>query len=165
MQTARLVQAVVLMMIVAVAASCAAGKEYAGKLFAPRTPVPADSQEVVAQLRFLDLDEAETDKSNWVSTDIITGRDTMSQTAALDKFAEQYPASIAAKTDSSKNEIIAATKKNAEPDSAIAKKESTKKESTKNPAPVEIKPVPEESEPVARTINTEEVRTKRTREK
>ena len=34
MQTARIVQAVVLMMIVALAASCAASKEYTSKLFA-----------------------------------------------------------------------------------------------------------------------------------
>ena len=37
MQTTRIVQAVILMMIVAMAASCAASKEYTSKLFAPRS--------------------------------------------------------------------------------------------------------------------------------
>ena len=44
MQTTRIVQAVILMMVVAMAASCAASKEYTSKLFAPRIPVAKDTQ-------------------------------------------------------------------------------------------------------------------------
>ncbi len=90
MQTARIVQAVALMLIVALAASCAASKEYTSKLFAPRTPVVKDS--TVTALRFLELDRVKPDQDNWVSTDIIMGRDTGSRTTALDKLATVFPA-------------------------------------------------------------------------
>ena len=92
MQTARILQAVVLMLIVALAASCASSKEYTSKLFAPRIPVIKDSQAVA--LRFLELDafDAEKQGDGWVTTDIITGRDTTSQTAVLDNFVKTYPA-------------------------------------------------------------------------
>jgi len=84
MQTTRMVQAVVLMMIVAIAASCAASKQYTSKLFAPRIPVAKDSQAIA--LRFLEIDSADTEKEGWVSTDIIMGRDTVSQTLAAYKL-------------------------------------------------------------------------------
>lgn len=92
MQTVRILQAVVLMMIVALAASCASGKEYTSKLFAPRIPVTKDTQAVA--LRFLELDafDAERQGEGWVTTDIITGRDTSNQTAVLDNFVKNFPA-------------------------------------------------------------------------
>ena len=52
MQTTRIGQAVILMMIVAMAASCAASKEYTSKLFAPRTPVVTDSQSIALSKTF-----------------------------------------------------------------------------------------------------------------
>jgi hypothetical protein len=140
MQKTRMVQAVVLMMIVAVAASCAASKQYTSKLFAPRIPVAKDSQPIA--LRFLEIDSADTEKEGWVSTDIIMGRDTVSKTLALDKFVKVYPASPAA-TDS----IVKTGKAKATP--AVI---------------TESKPVPEESVPVAKNANPGEVRTKKTRE-
>ena len=60
MRTARMVQAVVLIMIVAMAAGCAASKEYTSKLFTPRGAVEKDSQAVA--LRFLELDNLEPDE-------------------------------------------------------------------------------------------------------
>jgi hypothetical protein len=60
MQISRIVQAVMLMMIVALAASCASSKEYTSKLFAPRTPVIKDSQ--VLAIRFLELDRNQSGK-------------------------------------------------------------------------------------------------------
>lgn len=139
MQTTRIVQAVVLMMIVAMAASCAASKEYSSKLFAPRVPVVKDSQAIA--LRFLELDNADADKAGWVTTDIIMGRDTMSKTLALDKLAKVFPAAQVT-TDT------------------MAKNEQTKTA----PVIAETKPIPVESEPVAKIANPGEVRTKRTRE-
>ncbi len=140
MQTARIVQAVVLMMIVAIAASCAASKQYTSKLFTPRIPVAKDSQAVA--LRFLEIDSADTEKEGWVSTDIIMGRDTVSKTFALDKFAKVYPASSAATDSIVKTGQVKAT-----------------------PVVVtESKPIPEESVPVARNANPGEIRTKKTRE-
>jgi hypothetical protein len=93
MQVSRIVQAVALMLIVALAASCAASKEYSSKLFKPRVETAKDSQTVA--LRFLELDKLDADKENWVSTDIIMGRDTASNTAALDNLAKTFPASTA----------------------------------------------------------------------
>ena len=89
MQTSRILQAVALMLIVALAASCAASKEYASKIFPTKT-AEKDSQAVA--LRFLELDKLEPDQENWVTTDIIMGRDTGNKTAALDKLSETFPA-------------------------------------------------------------------------
>lgn len=89
MQTARLLQAVVLLLIVALAASCAATKEYTSKLFAPRSESSTDTQAVT--LRFLNTDSADAEEGGWVTTDIIMGRDTSDRTTVLDNFAKVYP--------------------------------------------------------------------------
>ena len=139
MQTVKIVQAAVLITIVTLGVSCAAGKEYTSKLFAPRIPAAKDSQAVA--LRFLELDNLEADKENWVTTDIIMGRDTMSKTLALDNLAKVFPATkvavdTAPKTDQTKT----------------------------SPVFVEAKPIPAESEPVAKASNPGEVRNKKVRE-
>lgn len=92
MQIARMVQAVVLMLIVAMAASCAVTKEYSSKLFSPGNKAVKDSTAVA--YRFLDIDPADNDSANWVTTDIIMGRDTTGSTAALDNLAKTIPAGI-----------------------------------------------------------------------
>ena len=141
MQTTRIVQAVVLMMIVAVAASCAASKDYTSKLFAPRIPVVKDSQSLA--LRFLKTDSSDLDKAGWVTTDIIMGRDTTSKTLALDKLAKTFPASTVVIDTAAKN--------------AVAKTNVVV-------VVAETKPIPMESEPVAKNANPGEVRNKKTRE-
>jgi hypothetical protein len=140
MQTVRIVQAVALMLIVAVAASCAATKEYSSKLFTPRNQVaqPADSTAVA--LKFLELDNVDPDKANWVTTDIIMGRDT-NKTFALDNFAKTFPATTA------KKDSVAPV---------IEKEEDVK------PAPILTTTKPIE-QPVARSYNPSEVRSKKTR--
>ena len=140
MRSVRLVQAVVLMMIVALAASCAATREYSSKLFTPRNPVAKDSQ--VMALKFFDIDSSEMDNDNWVSTDFIMGRDTVNKSFALDNFAKMIPASS-----------VNTNKK----DSAIALVQ--KSEPTIKPA----KPTTE-SAPVAKYLGAGEVRSKRVRE-
>lgn len=90
MQTARIVQAVVLMLIVALAASCAASKEYSSKIFAPRTGQEKDSTGTA--IKFLEMDSAQRNEDGWVSTDIIMGRDTTTGTTALDNLAVVFPA-------------------------------------------------------------------------
>lgn len=95
MQTVRLLQAVALMLIVAVAASCKATKQYTSKLFAPRTAAEKDSQSLA--LRFLPTDSNDTDQEGWVTTDIIMGRDT-NNTTALDNFAKVFPSSSVVKS-------------------------------------------------------------------
>ncbi|HQV06696.1 MAG TPA: hypothetical protein PKW62_08055 [Chitinophagaceae bacterium] len=91
MQLAKIIQAVILLTIVAMAASCAATKEYAAKIFPQKQLMPKDSQALA--LHFLDLDKAEPDQKDkdWVSTDIIMGRDTTGNTIALDNLAKIYP--------------------------------------------------------------------------
>jgi hypothetical protein len=138
MQTGRIVQAVILMMIVALAASCATSKEYTSKLFAPRTPVVRDSQAIT--LRFLNTDSGDTDKEGWVTTDIIMGRDTASNTKALDKLAKTFP--VTAPIDT-----------------------TIKSDQAKTiPVVAETKTTPVESEPVAKVVKPGEVRNKRTRD-
>lgn len=145
MQTVRLVQAVALLLIVAMAASCAASKEYSSKLFAPRIPVVKDSQAVT--LKFLDLDNDKTEEQGWVSTDIIMGRDTSNKTLglALDNFSKTFPATIPAKPA---------------PDSVPA---STDMKDTK-PIMAEAKTPPVAEEPVAKSIPLGGVRPKKARE-
>jgi len=125
MQTARIVQAVILMMIVAMAASCASGKEYTTRLFAPRPPAKIDTQTV--SFRFLGTDTINADKEGWVSTDIILSRDTATNTIAMEKLSK----------------IV------------IVKTDTIEK--------IETKIVPS-AVPVAKNINSGEVRKKRTRE-
>lgn len=137
MQTARILQAVALMLIVALAASCAASKEYSSKLFKPRTETVKDSQAVA--LRFLELDKLEDGKDGWVTTDIIMGRDTASQTAALDILAKTFPAGKATR------------------DSAIIVKDDKT-----IPVVAETKTTPAADVPIAK--NTGERRNKKTRE-
>ncbi len=61
MQTSKIIQAVILMMILAMAASCAAGRQYSEKVFGPRNS-PA-KEPATAKVRFLGADE-EADSSN-----------------------------------------------------------------------------------------------------
>lgn len=136
MQTTRILQAVILMSIVALAASCGSSKEYTSKIFAPRIPIAKDSQ--VVALRFLELDNLEKDSENLVTTDIIMGRDTATNTVALDNLAKTLPA----KTDTI----------------------SKSKQSKAAPVITEIKPVVQDSAVVVKTGNPGEVRTKKTRE-
>lgn len=140
MQAVRIVQAVVLIMIVAMATGCAASKEYTSKLFAPRIPMEKDSQAVAKTLRFIDIDSTDTNKEGWVTTDIIMGRDTLN-TVALDKFAATYPAAPLVKDSVTKNIPVKTT-----------------------PVIADTKTVPAESEPVAKNANPGEVRIKKTRE-
>ncbi len=140
MQTTRLVQAVMLMMIVAIAASCATSKEYTSKLFSPRVQEAKDSQQYVKTMRFLELDKLEGDSENYVSTDIIMGRDTASNTIALDNLAKTMQIkrdSIASQTSKTDSAVVVTEKK--------------------------VEPV--ETAPVAKSANPGEVRNKRSREK
>ena len=68
MQTARILQAVALMLVVALAASCATSNQYVSKLFGPRPDVAKDTQQLV---RFLELDSLNAHEEEWVKTDII----------------------------------------------------------------------------------------------
>ena len=141
MQTTRMVQAVILMVILAMAASCTASKEYSSKLFAPRVPVAKDSQALA--LRFLELETIDDVNENWVTTDVIMGRDTLSKTLALDNLVKIFP-------------VTPATV-----DTTVIKAEA---KSIQVVATSKSKPLTVENAPVARNANPGEVRTKRTRE-
>ena len=147
MQVSRIVQAVVLMLIVALAASCAATKEYSSKLFKPHDEAVKDSQALA--LRFLELDKLDGDKADWVTTDIIMGRDTNTGTAALDNLAKTFPV------------------KNAMKDSAASVKEEKTNpvDAETKPAPLTIdaKPQPVVEQPVAKNYDPTVIRSKKTR--
>ena len=87
MRTAGIGQAVIMMTTVVILTSCAATKQYTSKLFIPRV----EEKNKVAAVRFLDIDSSETDQSGWVTTDIITGRDTANKSVALDKLTKVVP--------------------------------------------------------------------------
>lgn len=138
MQIARMVQAVVLMLIVAMAASCAVSKEYSSKLFSKGNKAEKDSTAVA--YRFLDIDPENKDSANWVTTDIIMGRDTTGSTAALDNLAKTIPGAI------NKDSV------NQAKDTAISTSVVVK-----NSQPVM-------EEPVAKTTSVNGTRNKKTRE-
>lgn len=66
MQTAKIVQAVILMIIVALAASCATSKEYISRLFRPGNNLTKDTQAVA--IRFLETDSDSLQENNGVLT-------------------------------------------------------------------------------------------------
>ena len=140
MQKLRILQAVVLMTIVALAASCAASKEYSSKLFSPRNENVKDSQS--AALRFLELDRLQSENEGWVTTDIIMGRDTGSKTLALDNLAKTFPASSIAK------------------DTAV-----TVIDEKSEPVLVETKPIKAVDQPIAKNYDPAVIRNKKTRDK
>ena len=147
MQTTRIVQAVVLMTIVALAASCAASKEYSSKLFSPRNENLKESK--VMALRFLELDSLQSEKDGWVSTDIIMGRDTGNKSIALDNLAKVFPP-VSVKRDTittSKEDLPAG-----QAGKAI-------------PVYVVTKPLTVEDLPIAKNYDPIEVRNKKIREK
>jgi hypothetical protein len=146
MQTTRILQAVVLMTVVALAASCAASKEYSSKLFSPRNENVKDSTAIA--LRFLELDSLQSEKDGWVTTDIIMGRDTGSKTVALDKLAKVFPAVSAVK----------------EPKTTTSKEEKTAPVMAETKPMVEIKPVQIIEQPVAKNYDPQEIRNKKTRD-
>ena len=140
MQTIRLLQAAVLMLLVAVAASCASSKAYTSKIFAPRVPLPADS--TATALRFFESEDPALSTADWVSTDIIMGRDSSGNSTALDQFAKTYPPQAATAT-------------------AVIKKDSaTLVKEDKNP--VLVKQTPPE-EPAPRAVSMNGTRLKKTR--
>jgi len=138
MQFARLVQAVIVMLIVVSAASCAVTKQYSSKLFTPRVPAQKDSQ--AQALRFLEIESNDKNTDDWVTTDIITGGDTVS-TVSLDNLAKTFPST--------------STK-----DAALIKKPGKEKD----PVITESKTGKTTEEPVAKTTGHNGVRSKKTRE-
>lgn len=141
MQSARILQAVALMLIVALAASCAGTREYSSKLFAPRNPPFKDSFQTA--LRFLETGEADQNTDDWVSTDLIMGRDSSGSTLALDKLAGTLPP-IPARDTKAKTDTASFVKDKA------------------GEALVKTKDVVDE--PVAKTVSLNGTRVKKTRE-
>lgn len=83
MQIVRMLQAVVIMLIVAIAASCTVSKQYTSKLFTPRNPIDKDSQYVA--IKFLELESLESDSINYLSTNVFALTDSDSSLSTSDK--------------------------------------------------------------------------------
>jgi hypothetical protein len=145
MQTKRILQAVVLILVVGLLASCAASKEYTSKLFSPRNETITDNK--TTALRFLELDSLQSEKDGWVTTDIIMGRDTISKTLALDKLSKVFPPVSAVR------------------DTGTTSKEDlpTVQAGKTSPVMVETKPMVTAEQPVAKNYDPTEVRNKKTR--
>lgn len=73
MQTSKIIQAVILMLIVAMAASCAAGRQYSDKVFGPRTS--KSTEPASRTVRFLGSDD-EPDSLTLTLTKPLTTSDT-----------------------------------------------------------------------------------------
>lgn len=79
MQITRILQAVALMLVLALAASCATSNQYVSKLFAPR-PIIKDTQAIA--VKFLELDSLEAG-DEWVQTDITKDKDSTTETKTI----------------------------------------------------------------------------------
>jgi hypothetical protein len=95
MQTSRLIQAILLMLIVALAASCSLGKEYSSKLLAPRVTINSTSKPKAQ--KFLDFDGQKTNSEDWVQTADIKNTD------SLNTSTVKLPIKMPVKTDTLKS--------------------------------------------------------------
>ncbi len=77
MRITGIVQTVSLMLIMALASSCATSNQYVSKLFAPRPILNKDTTQLA--VKFLELDSLNGNEEQWVKTDI-TRKDTTSET-------------------------------------------------------------------------------------
>lgn len=173
MQTARIVQVVILMILVALAAaSCSTAKEYTSKIFPNRKAEIKDTALTATVPRFLDMgDEDKTEEQGWVSTDVMMGRDSAvaaASTKALDELAKDIPATPDSANVAVKKESISV--KNETTKETPSKHKKKEKAGTDPTTPVgqtvktENKPEVREEPAVVRTSRPGEVRTKRTRE-
>lgn len=85
MQTSKILQAVILMMIIALAASCAAGKQYSEKVFGPRTSRIKD--ESPKPVRFLGSEE----EADSLSSPVLTKQHTTTDTTLIVRNANEVP--------------------------------------------------------------------------
>ena len=91
MQTSKIIQAVILMLIIALAASCAAGKQYSEKVFGPRS---GGSKETTHKpVRFLGQDDQEDSLAAPVLTKQVTTTD--STTVVMNGNRKNTPDSLA----------------------------------------------------------------------
>ncbi len=84
MQNPGKLQAVIILLVMAIASGCAATREYTSKLFKPATTATPDSQGIA--LRFLELDELEGDQENWVNVDALKGGDSLADMITIEKI-------------------------------------------------------------------------------
>lgn len=73
MQTSKILQAVILMLILAMAASCAMGKQYSSKVFGPRNSPAKDNP--VTTVRFLVAEDDSTGTAGLTLTKPVTTAD------------------------------------------------------------------------------------------
>ena len=84
MRTSRLLQAVVMLFVIAFTLSCAASKEYTAKILGPRNEPVKDTATTV---RFLELEKINEKEDGWVTTDILKNDSTHTSPA----IAKQKP--------------------------------------------------------------------------
>jgi hypothetical protein len=69
MQTARLFEVITLLLILAMAASCATSNEYVNKIFKPRNaPVEEVAKKEPRAVKFLEFDSTEEETESWAKT-------------------------------------------------------------------------------------------------
>ena len=104
MQMSKIVHAVILMTIVALAASCATGKEYATRIFGSRDLRIKDTTVVAIRFLELDNDSLQDIKDGWVKNSFNTNIDST-------KESNKVPVVVESKTPVLPNEPVAKTNK------------------------------------------------------
>lgn len=131
MQTVRILQAVTLMLIVALAASCAASKEYTAKIFGPRVETEKDSS--LMAIKFLELDKLNPEGDEWVAADFIV-KDSLTGSPVIPDIATTNKTNLPIKDTSAKEPVsvpIAGSKKVPVTEEPVART-TTGKDGTRN---------------------------------
>jgi len=133
MNTIKFTQFSIAIFTLTIASGCASGKAYTNKIFAARNE-ETTKDSLIKEIKFLELESLQPNDENWVSTDIIMGRDAAGNTIALDNLAKIYPAKEKANADSLKikTETIDALAKNHTSDTTSVKTENGKEMIAKN---------------------------------
>ena len=91
MRTSRLLQAVVMLFVIAFTLSCAASKEYTAKILGPRNEPVKDTATTV---RFLELEKINEKEEGWVTTDILKNDSTHTSPIAKQKPLVQKDSTV-----------------------------------------------------------------------
>ncbi|MFM2338334.1 MAG: hypothetical protein RL115_1527 [Bacteroidota bacterium] len=81
MQVTRIIQAAILMVMIALAASCSSSKEFIGKIFPAKDTTSYTPHLAIKQPRFLQINNSELDSTGWIRSKPYSANDTIINTS------------------------------------------------------------------------------------
>ncbi|MEN9548027.1 MAG: hypothetical protein RIR12_618 [Bacteroidota bacterium] len=80
-QVTRIIQAAILMLMIALAASCSSAKEFIGKIFQAKDTTSHTAHLAIKQPRFLEINNSELDSMSWLPSKLYSANDTIINTS------------------------------------------------------------------------------------